>query len=380
MMNCRSCGSQLPPGAKVCPTCGTPVPAYYSGSGTPSIDPTVVAYPGGIQSGSSPAYGPMVEPTVPASPPDTPPQPSTAYGSTPNAPPSSYSDEQNTLIPPPPPPNPYVTQQARPQPSYPPPAPTGPQGQKQARRFPAGLIALLIVLVLLLIGGGALIYYTTIYRPNQMRAQATATAAVQLTGTARINATATALNPYTHSGTLVLSDPLSDNSKGVNWAQDPVNCGFTGGAYHVKAPDPRYFDDCLANTTSYSNFAFEVQMQIVQGDGGGVLFRDQDTAQAYRNYALDVYQDGSYNLNMYTGSNNPTLASGSSAAIKQGLNQVNLIAVIAQGSTMTVYANHQQIASVTDNSLSNGRIGFEANPRNGHPTEIIFSNVKVWTL
>lgn len=251
---------------------------------------------------------------------------------------------------------------------------------------------------MLVIAGSSLIYYATVYQPKQQHAQATATAIVQVTQTAhaqatstaqalaRINATATAAaaNPYTHSGTLVFSDPLSDNSKGVNWAEDPTVCGFMGGAYHVKEPNPNYVNDCLANDSNYSNFAFEVQMQIVQGDGGGIIFRDQDTAQAYRSYALDVYQDGSYNLYKVNGagSNIQTLTSGNSTAIKQGLNQSNLIAVVAEGNTITVYVNQQRIASITDSTFSHGRIGLEAAPSssNGHPTEVAFSNAKVWTL
>src|SRR5439155_22010085 len=112
--------------------------------------------------------------------------------------------------------------------------------QKPTRRFPLWLSMLLILLAVIVIGGSALIYYATVYQPNRLHAQATATAEVQLTRTAQavattqtqIKATATAAaeNPYTHSGTLVLSDPLHDNSQGHNWAQDPTNCGLTNGS------------------------------------------------------------------------------------------------------------------------------------------------------
>lgn len=405
-MNCRSCGFQLPPGAKACPNCGTRTSAYYS-DGATAYDPTFVTHPSGPQAGSSPSY----DPTLAASPSRTPPPPSTAYGSSasPPGPTSPGSADPYSALPPPLPPStqqnpytpppPYVIPQTGPQPAYPPPlTPAGPQGQKPQRRFPTGIAVLLIALAVLIIAGSLLIYYATVYQPNQQHAQATATAIAQGTETAhaqatstaqalaRINATATAAaaNPYTHSGTLVLSDPLSDNSKGVNWAEDPIVCGFMGGTYHVKEPNPNYINDCLANGTDYSNFAFEVQMQIVKGDGGGIIFRDQDTAQVYRSYALDVYQDGSYNLYKVNGSGSTiqTLTSSNSTAIKQGLNQSNLIAVVAEGNTITVYVNQQRITSITDSTFSHGKIGFEAAPSssNGHPTEVAFSNAKVWTL
>jgi hypothetical protein len=256
------------------------------------------------------------------------------------------------------------------------------------------IIVLIAIIAVLVIAGSGLIYYATVYQPNEQHVQATATAIAQATATAhaqasstaqaqaQINATATAAaaNPYIHGGTLVFSDPLIDNSKGVSWAQDPINCTFTGGAYHVKSPDPRFYDDCLAVDSNYTNFAFEAQMQIVNGDGGGLIFRDQSTPQAFRSYAIDVYQDGSYDLYITSGSNTSALTSGNSPAIKQGLGQSNLVAVVAQGSTLTIYINHQQITSITDSTFTHGKIGFEASPNstNGHATEIVFSNVRVW--
>ena len=389
-MNCRSCGSQLPEEAKVCPNCGTPTYSYYSDGGTLSSDP---ARP---QAGSSPSP----DPTLAASPSSTPPYlPSTGYGSNPYTP----ADQQNPYPPPTspypysppplPPPNPYAPPQAGPYPSFPPvPPPATSPGQPPPRRFPTGLAVLLILLVVLLIGGSALIYYTTVYQPNQLHTQATATAEVHLTSTAQaqatstaqINATATAVaeNPYTHSGTLTLFDPLRDNSKGYNWAQDPTNCGFKDGAYHANAPDPRFSDYCMGNATDFSNFAFEVQMQLIKGDSGGIVFRAENTATTNKLYAFYVGEDGSYSLNMQNGSSFPVLRSGNNEAIKQGLNQTNVVAVVAQGSNITLYVNQQQITSVTNGTYPHGQIGFivGAFGNAGHPTEAVFSNAKVWTL
>jgi hypothetical protein len=385
MTYCNTCGAQLVPGAAHCANCGAATPAYYNNTGTASEAPTIAPSPFTVAQQ---------------------PSPTTAYGSNPYAPPPTQSSQQNPYTPLPPSapfsqqnpytaPPPYGAPQTGPQPTFPPPlAPAGPQGQKPPRRFSPVIIVLIIVIAVLVIAGSGLIYYATVYQPNQQHAQATATAIAQGTATAhaqasstaqaqaQINATATAAaaNPYAHSGTLVFSDPLSDNSKGVSWAQDPLNCTFTGGAYHVKAPDPRFYDDCLAVDSNYTNFSFEAQMQIMKGDGGGLVFRDLDTPQAYRNYAFDVYQDGSYYLYITNGSNTTVLTSGNSSAIKQGLGQSNLVAVVAQGSTITIYINHQQIASITDSTFTHGKIGFEAIPNgtNGHTTEVIFSNARVW--
>jgi serine/threonine protein kinase len=254
------------------------------------------------------------------------------------------------------------------------------------RRIPAGLSILLVVLaVLLFAGGGGFIYYTTVYQSNLKHAQATSAAVVQLTGTAHAQATAAVENPYTHSGTLVLTDHLSDNSKGYNWDEN-TNCAFKDGTYHAIAPNPQYGDYCIADA-SFDNFAYEVHMQILQGDGGGINFRVTSTS-VNQYYELFVYKNGYYELDVTTQTIS-ILASGNSPAIKQGLNQINVIGVVAQGPKITVYINDQQVATANDSTFKSGRIGVEANPfgtdgnpssSTGHPTEVAYSNVRVWTL
>lgn len=273
--------------------------------------------------------------------------------------------------------NPYFS----PYPETPPPPPAYTQGgftpSPVPRRFQAGLVVLLLVLILLLIGGSGLIYYVGVYQPNLKHAQATATAVVQLTGTAHAQATAAVENPYSHSGTLVLSDPLSVNSKSQSWDED-TNCAFTSGAYHAIAPDARYSDYCVANATAFSNFTFEVDMKIIKGDAGGVIFRVEST-NPNQYYAFYTGQDGSYALEVVNGSTDSTLKQGSSAAIKQGLNQTNLIGVIAEANSITLYVNHQLIGSVTDHTYNHGQIGVYGVVYN-QPTEVAFSNARVWML
>jgi eukaryotic-like serine/threonine-protein kinase len=187
-------------------------------------------------------------------------------------------------------------------------------------------------------------------------------------------------NPYPPFGTLVLNDPLSDNSQGYAWYSYSTNkdggaCQFTGGAYHVSQSNAQYINFCNASNTNFSNFAFEVQMRIIQGDCGGVIFRFQ-TPNNGTFYHFDVCQDGRYALyNSYTIT---LIQPHSSSAIHTGLNQSNLIAVVANGSTLDLYVNSQKIDSVSDSAHSQGQIGVAATVVN-NPTEVVFSNAKVWT-
>ena len=81
--------------------------------------------------------------------------------------------------------NPY-----NPYPYLPPPPPPAPK--PLLSRLPKGIMILLIALVVLLIGGSGLIYFATVYQPNQLHAQATATANAQAKGTADAQSTSTA--------------------------------------------------------------------------------------------------------------------------------------------------------------------------------------------
>jgi len=129
---------------------------------------------------------------------------------------------------------------------------------------------------------------------------------------------------------------------------------------------------------NYSNFVYEVQMKIIKGDYGGVIFRANTSSDDF--YVFLVGQNGSYQLFLCAGTQcNKTLLYSISSAIKQGLNQTNLIAVIAQRNAIGLYVNHQLINSVEDNTYRSGQIGVTANALY-NPTEVVYSNAKVWIV
>ena len=349
MRYCNSCGTQLPLDATHCPNCGTATPVYYSSTGTTPNAPTVVASPNGI-----------------TQPPPTP----TVYGTQPSltAPQNLY----NTPPPAPNPPYPYST------------LPITPLPPVRRRSNRTGIIVGVILLLLLLAGSGVFVFARSAAQNAAFQAQATATAQARVTATARANAIATAVaarNPYAHTGTLAFVDPLSDNSKGHGWSEYATNCAFKSGAYHAIAPDARFSDYCMASNIDLSNFAFEVQMQVIKGDGGGIDFRAQNTTTTNRYYDFFIFRDGYYELDMVNNSVT-MLKSGTTLAVNQRLNETNLVAVVAQGTSIMVYVNHQLLATVTDSTYSHGQIGVEADTygSNGHPTEVVYSNAKVWTL
>src|SRR5438309_100286 len=124
-------------------------------------------------------------------------------------------------------------------------------------------------------------------------------------------------------------------------------------------------------------------MKIIQGDCGALLFRvDRSTTNFY---LFEVCQDGTFSLFLYgqnLGSNAGVIINHHSAsAVNVGVNRSNLVAIVAQGSTLELYVNHSQVVSISDRTYSHGKIGVVADGFPGnHPTEVVYSNAKVWTL
>jgi eukaryotic-like serine/threonine-protein kinase len=173
-----------------------------------------------------------------------------------------------------------------------------------------------------------------------------------------------------------LANSLSNNSALYPW-REVINkigtCIFTGGAYHNIEPTPGgNFHVCSPPGVTLRDFVFQVQMTIVKGDAGGIIFRLNSN---FQHYMFLINQDGSYELRV----DFAIIAGGSSSAIKVGLHQSNLIAIVAQGNTFDLFVNKHYITSVSDSALSAGNIGIEAHAIS-QPTEVEFRDAMVWIL
>lgn len=207
---------------------------------------------------------------------------------------------------------------------------------------------------------------------------------------AQINATSTAVytniastfntlkNPYfPFDGTLALNDPLSDNSRGYLWDIDNKNCQFTTQDYHVTATEPGTYANCNSNATTFSDFAFQVQMTIIKGDRGGLIFRE-NSLQSF--YHFNISKEGAYALDLYSNKGFvKNLINKSSNAFHTGFDQDNLVAVSAKGSTIDLYINLEHVVSLNDATSNTGQIGVTAQD-DTNPTEVVFHNAKVWKV
>jgi hypothetical protein len=136
----------------------------------------------------------------------------------------------------------------------------------------------------------------------------------------------------------------------------------------------------MAQVTNFSSLVYQVRMTILRGDTGGIIFRATSSTAKY--YSLSISQDGSYELVKSvsaSGTNDQVLLSGSTRAFKTGLNQANLVAVVAQSNLLSLYVNKQYVAGVSDSSYTSGEIGVLAQDAT-QPTEVAYSNAQVWQL
>jgi hypothetical protein len=128
---------------------------------------------------------------------------------------------------------------------------------------------------------------------------------------------------------------------------------------------------------------FQVQMQILHGDCGGFTFRGNYQRTVGTFYYFDVCSDGKHYLASYTqfGMIHEIPMSNSNipfAALKANPQLPLTLAVVAQGSQLTFYLNHQQIDTINDTTYANGQVSllcYEV----GNPTEVAFSNARLWT-
>lgn len=238
-----------------------------------------------------------------------------------------------------------------------------PPSAELRRGMPPSTVVLLVLLVLIICAGGFLAYLLFGNRNpqqplvvNQVTPAATTSHVTPQSSPATTSTTATGqTNPYTHTGKLVLNDPLVDNSRGWNWQtgtnQLNASCAFQNGGYDVTQPAQGYFHSCTAYNTDYSNFAFEVRVNYISGDYIGLIFC-KESANSY--YLFTINTNNTYKLlrNVDANINDAVpLVSGNVSFTSMGY-----IAVVVDNSTISLYFNRQLIGSTSDSAFTHGQI------------------------
>lgn len=282
-----------------------------------------------------------------------------------------------------------------------------PRPPSQQRRIPLmAMIGVPLIVLLLLIAGGWIFFSG--YHPSSSSAKphATATALARLTATASSStATATAqvtptqtpdqLFTITTKKTPTLTDSAPGKQGDTNsWTSGPGSgCSFssTDNTYQATVQGQSgTITPCMLTGKKFADFVYQVDMIIVSGDAGGIIFRSDANVATYYRFSVGVSTDGSgmvYRLNACHSCNNTSdrgvssLASGPTTIQPPSNNnpQKYTLAVMVSQNTIYLFVNGAEVDSAIDATTSSGEIGVYAGSL-GNQTVVAFSKVKVWKL
>jgi serine/threonine protein kinase len=174
--------------------------------------------------------------------------------------------------------------------------------------------------------------------------------------------------PLLYSSSLAAQDAASWNL--INFIGGG-SCHFANGGYQAEMPQVNGLAYCKADAVDVSDVAVQVEMKVTSGannDGGGIFLRDGNGGS----YRFRISLDGSWDFV-------PGDFKGNSPAILKGLNQTNVLTVVAQGADLYLFINQQYLTHIISSTYTSGRIGFMATCWNSD-TNVIFNNIKIWKL
>ena len=253
----------------------------------------------------------------------------------------------------------------------------------QSKRTQKLFVIISVVICLLCIVGGLAIWQINQYQPGS-------TSTTSNTNTINTVAKLPALTT-TDPGELynqatarpaMVSDTLKGNGP-FHWqATNTVGtCMLNTGSLHVYSNDGAKTAICLADTTPWSNIAFQAQVTIKQGDTAGLLIHADK--QGYKQYLFGITTNGNYFvalINQPANKNTQILDGGISSAITTGKGQSNTLTVIAHGTTYYFYANKQFLVKVDSDQYKTGLIGFFAADPDDDTAEATVQNATVWSV
>lgn len=259
--------------------------------------------------------------------------------------------------------------------NYPPlpgPLPSVTSAPKRRGRMLA-MTLILSVLVLLLVFGSLLVGIR-IGQGSSASRQATTN------HTARLSSDPNQLYKQIVSQPPTFVDTLQDASLS-SWSvyeKPTYGCEVKSDGLHVHTRDTGYFSDCTSGRGKFSNFALQVDMKLLVGNGGGLVFRADTVGGNF--YYFHVFPDGRYIIriqqNHETG---PELSAGTISSFSAGPGQNNTLMVIAQGSELYFYVNQWFLTKAQDSTYSNGYLGVMADDSDT-PADVVYTNARIWNL
>lgn len=208
----------------------------------------------------------------------------------------------------------------------------------------------------------------------------TATAEAQASATAGVILTATSGNPAYHDA---LNNAKNASTVAEQWDQNN-KCIFDQDGYHVKENTDWHI--CEETTNSLQDGAITVNMNILNGQTGGLLFHvSTNLIGEYSGYLFEINSAGQYRISLFSQKPigdpvTPLRDWTASTALQQEPAASNTLEVIAQGSTLSFYANRVFLVQVTDQTYPSGVIAFYATKNDKTVADVVYSDLKVFPV
>jgi eukaryotic-like serine/threonine-protein kinase len=220
----------------------------------------------------------------------------------------------------------------------------------------------------------------------QAQARETAVVIAGMTATAEAQASATAgvLQTAT-SGQIAYQDLLNDatnaNTVAETWDHDN-KCVFNSDGYHVK--EDTNWHVCKESAYNYQNTAVTVNVRILNGQTGGLIFRYSTNVFGESGYLFEIDNAGNYRISLFTHHISETITPLQdwtlSSALSPGSASSNTLQVIARGVTLLFYVNGIFLVQETDAAYSSGDIAFYATKNGPALADVVYSGINVYPI
>ena len=148
----------------------------------------------------------------------------------------------------------------------------------------------------------------------------------------------------------------------------------------IEIHEPNLMQFSTLTTPGFTDFVLEVDARQLQGDlqsSFGILFRMQNPNQFYR---YEITGNGMYMLERHNGDGTWSRFVEDwqeTAAIKQGVNQVNRLKVTAIGPNISIFVNDTLLFQAADSAYTSGTIALDAGTFTQPGLQVAFDNLKV---
>jgi hypothetical protein len=151
-----------------------------------------------------------------------------------------------------------------------------------------------------------------------------------------------------------------------------------GGVLDVSIKQPYHYTTRIIRW--YTDLIIEADVRLLDNspERFGLIFRSDTQHRNF--YAFRIAGDGTFSLDKHTPDNDfqPIYGPEPSPAVKTG-SETNHLKVIVRGQQFVLYVNDQKVATVTDNSFSEGSAGVVACTCDGSNTlHVQFDNITIY--